>query len=338
MRRQTLISKSLAAAALFFCALLATVPAAAQQRDWQPQRTWVFVVGILKWQDPETFSSFPQANRRDAQLVDFFRRQGVPAPQLVYLKDEQATTRTVTESLASLLSQTRSGDLLFFYYTGHGYKSDDGRTTYFATFDADDQSGWSTRSIVKDIEKYFKGSRAILTADTCYSGSLVSQVRWADPRISYAVLTSSLANQTSTENWTFTETLLGGLSGSAFADANGDGRITLGELAADIHDDLRFAESQQSASLFTGAFSSQTILASAPPRRSPDVSRRVLVKPGGGWYFDWYKARIIDADGSRFRIHFFGWQDSEDEWVEVTQIRNDQRRRKDVWLTSGLGN
>jgi len=56
----------------------------ARDRDWQPKRTWVFVVGILQWQHKEMFDSFPQTNRRDAQLVEYFRQQGVPESQLVF--------------------------------------------------------------------------------------------------------------------------------------------------------------------------------------------------------------------------------------------------------------
>src|SRR2546425_957440 len=100
---------------LIACTLVASSNLFAQERDWQPQRTWVFVVGTLQWKHPDMFASFPQENRRDAQLVDFFRRQGVPAQQLVYLKDEQATTRRVKAAFTSLLSKTSDGDLLFLY-------------------------------------------------------------------------------------------------------------------------------------------------------------------------------------------------------------------------------
>lgn len=54
------------------CGLSAGPAAFAQERDWQPQRTWVFIVGTLKWKHSDVFNSFPQKNRRDAQLVDFF--------------------------------------------------------------------------------------------------------------------------------------------------------------------------------------------------------------------------------------------------------------------------
>src|SRR5260370_19161716 len=179
--------------------------AIAQTRDCKPLRTWVFVVGTLQGKHRDMFDSFPQKNRRDAQLVDYFRQQGVPEQQIVFLKDAQATSRQVRNLFPAFLSRARPGDLLFVYYTGHGYKSDDASTTFFATYDAGDNvDGWSTDSIVRNIEKYFKGSRALLTADTCYSGSLAEQVRKLSQRVSYAALTSSSASRESTGNWTFT--------------------------------------------------------------------------------------------------------------------------------------
>ena len=229
---------------LLGCGLFFGSRAKAQTREWQPQRTWVFVVGTLQWKHRDIFDSFPQKNRRDAQLVEFFRHQGVPGQQVVYLQDAQATTRQVKTAFAAFLTKAREGDLLFVYYCGHGYKSDDARTTFFATYDAgEDTPGWSTDSIVRDIEKYFKGSRAFLTADCCYSGSLTQQTRRLSQRVSFACLTSSSASQLSTGNWTFTEMLVAGLSGKAFADLNSDGQITLSELAEDVKEDMAICES-----------------------------------------------------------------------------------------------
>jgi hypothetical protein len=290
----------------------------AQTRDWQPQRTWVFVVGTLQWKHRDMFDSFPQKNRRDAQLVQFFRQQGVPAQQLVYLQDAQATTRQVKTAFAEFLAKAREGDLLFVYYCGHGYKSDDARTTFFATYDAgDDTPGWSTDSIVRDVEKYFKGSRAFLTADCCYSGSLTQQARRLHQRVSFACLTSSSASQLSTGNWTFTETLIAGLSGKAFADLNSDGQITLSELAEDVKEDMAFAEEQLSSFTTTGSFAPDTVLARAGRKSNPEVSQRVEVKSEGKWW----KARVIDARAGTFHVHYYGWEDSDDEWVRLSQIR-----------------
>ncbi|HEX7531064.1 MAG TPA: caspase family protein, partial [Pyrinomonadaceae bacterium] len=238
---------------------------------------------------------------------------------MVYLKDRQATTRQVRTAFKDLLSQAREGDMLFVYYTGHGYKSDDERTTFFATYDAGEKvPGWATSSIVRDIERYFKGSEAVLTADCCYSGSLAQQVRALNSRISYACLASSSANELSTGNWTFTEMLLAGLKGEAYADTNQDGEITLQELAEDIRADMAFAEDQRSAFAATGVFTNQTVLARAERRSSRDVSKRVEVKSEG----DWYKARIIEAGQGQYKVHYYGYDDWYDEWVNARQVRD----------------
>jgi hypothetical protein len=279
----------------------------------------VFVVGLLRWKHPETFASFPQQNRRDTQLVNFFRQQGVPLQQITYLKDEQATSQRIESSFNAFLSRAREGELLFFYYCGHGYKSDDARTTFFASFDAgdDNKPGWSTESIVNSVEWSFRGSRAILTADCCYSGSLAEQARRPIGRVSYACLTSSSASQLSTGNWTFTESLLAGLSGKSYADLNQDGRITLRELADDIGEDMAFAERQRSSFTATGSFKPDIVLAAAARRSNSEVSKRVEVRAEGKWW----KARVIDARAGTFRVHYYGWEDSDDQWVRPSQIR-----------------
>lgn len=315
---QTIKRLGLAAFLVTTLGLLAAIPAGAQERDWQPQHTWVFIVGTLQWQHSDMFESFPQKNRRDAQLVNFFKTQGVPAEQMVYLKDRQATTRQVRTAFRDLLSRASEGDMLFVYYTGHGYKSDDERTTFFATYDAGENvPGWATSSIVGDIERYFKGSEAILAADCCYSGSLTQQVRQLNSRISYACLASSSSNELSTANWTFTEMLLAGLKGKAYADINQDGEITLQELAEDIKADMAFAEDQKSSFVATGVFANQTVLARADRRSSRDISKRVEVKSEG----EWYKARVIDASQGQYKVHYFGYDDWYDEWVNVRQVR-----------------
>lgn len=290
----------------------------AKGRDWQPQRTWVFVVGLLQFQHKDLFDSFPQRNRRDAQLVEFFRQQGVPASQLVFLKDSQATTQRVETSFSAFLSKAGPDDLLIFYYTGHGYKSDDEKTTYFATYDdSEDTDGWATDGIVRDIEKYFKGSRALLTADTCFSGSLAQTTRQLGRRVSYATLASATSNHTSTENWTFTEMLLAGLRGKSFADINNDGEVTLSELAEDIKQDMAFAEDQKAVFVTTGNFQPEMELAVAEPKVDPLISSRLEVRSEG----DWYKARVVDARGGTYRVHYFGYEDSDDEWVTRREFR-----------------
>jgi len=91
------------------------------------QKNLVFVVGTLNG-STLTCQFFPANNRRDAQLVDFSGRQGVPGDQLVYLRTPQATTRRVKSIFRRLPVPAREGDLLFFILWTR-VKSDDERTT-----------------------------------------------------------------------------------------------------------------------------------------------------------------------------------------------------------------
>jgi hypothetical protein len=314
--------------ALFFALCLVWVAPSTQARgrDWEPQRTWVFVVGTLRFKHAEMFDSFPQENRRDAELITFFRQQGVPPEQIVYLRDREATAKRIQSALSSQLARARKGDWLFLYYTGHGYKSDEG-DTYLASYDAGDENvlGWQVDSIPIAIERYFKGSRAFIALDNCYSGALVEAITKRTNRVSYAALTSSTANQSSTGEWTFTEGLLAALRGRASEDMNNDGEITLEELASQVKEDMVFAENQHAVFTVTGDFSTQTVLSQAELKRDPRVGERVEVKSEGSWY----KGRIINADRqrARFLIHYYGWDDSYDEWVGGKHIRQPGRKR-----------
>ena len=119
---------------------------------------------------------------------------------------------------------------------------------------------------------------------------------------SFACLTSSSASQLSTGNWTFTEMLIAGLSGKAFADLNGDGQITLSELADDVKEDMAFAEEQLSSFTTTGSFAPDAVLAHARPKLDPEVGKRVNVRSEGKWW----KARVIDARAGTFHVHYYG--------------------------------
>jgi hypothetical protein len=324
---QTIKRSSFVTALLFmFCSVWVSSPAQARGRDWEPQKTWVFVVGTLRFKHADMFDSFPQENRRDTELVNFFREQGVPFAQIIYLRDREATAGRIQSTLTAHLSRARQGDLLFLYYTGHGYKSDEG-DTYLASYDAgdDDVLGWAVNSIPTAIERFFKGSRAFIALDNCYSGALVDAVTRRKNRVSYAALTSSSANQSSTGEWTFTEGLLAALRGRASEDVNSDGEITLEELASQVREDMSFAENQRIVFTVTGDFSLRTVLSQAELKRDPRIGERVEVKSEGSWY----KGRIINAnrESSRFLIHYYGWDDSYDEWVSAKNIRQPRYRR-----------
>src|SRR4051812_38470393 len=91
---RTMNSRSLVTSLLIGLVPFST-PVPAKDLGWQPEKTWLFVVGVLSWKHSDIYGSFPVKNRRDNLLVDFFKDRGVPGSQIVYLKDKEATQERI---------------------------------------------------------------------------------------------------------------------------------------------------------------------------------------------------------------------------------------------------
>lgn len=297
--------------------------------SWNPSKTWVFFVGLLEWQDKSKFSSFPQKNRRDEVLLNVFRQKGVPENRIVFLKDEQATTAKVKETFAKFLQQAKDGDTVIVYFCGHGYKTNNNQTTFLATYDVGNKTeGWRTAAIPQDIEKHFRGSNAILMADNCYSGALSEDVKaLTNPRVSYAVMASAHFNSFSTGNWTFTESLIYGFRGESFFDDNADGKVTLAEIRTNAEEDMLFGEEQVASFEFNGNFNPNSVISlankSSGGRR---IGEHVEAFSGGGWY----RGFIRDEKDGKFQIRYYGYEESDDEWLTADKIRQAQIKQYPV--------
>ncbi len=290
----------------------------AQGRAWEAKRTWVFGVGLLEWKDSESFASFPKENRRDETLIKVLKDRGVPAAQIVYLQDRTATTEKIRSEFLKLLTKTRAGDTVFVYYEGHGYKDDDGNT-FFASYDVDLEKnpGWAVASIPSTIEKYFRGSTAIIAMDNCYSGSMIKAVTDARIKVSYAVMASSSASQSSTGNWTFTEALINAFKGSSVTDDNNDGVVTFAELEANASADMLFGEEQVASFAYVGGFDPAMKIADSVITNVPRIGERLEAYSIDGWY----KGYVTDQRDGKFNIHYYGYEEAENEWVTPKMMR-----------------
>ncbi len=305
--------------ALLLLAPAMPLRAADEEPGWEPARTWLFIVGLLEWQDKDMFGSFPKEGRRDDELVEFFEDRGVPESQIVHLQDDGATQKEIDTAFVNMLRKVRPGDLVLVYYAGHGYLSDDGKDVYLASYDAGigDVAGWSVKSIPKTIEKNAPGVRVLWLIDCCHSGRAVEVIRTRTGNVAYACAAASLASQVSTGHWTFTDAVLDALRGKAYVDLNNDGNITLAEFAKHVAADMNAAEEQQSTFGVSGGFDPETLLSVASPREHPRIGERVRVESDG----DWYASRIVEEKDGEFRVHFIGYDPDEDMWVAPTDMK-----------------
>ena len=245
----------------------------------------------------------------------------MPRDQILFIKDREATKDRIQRALARFLAKANEGDMLIFYYTGHGAQDDDTGKIYFASYDADDdlqRTAWSVPSIFNTIERNFRGSRALVIADCCYSGALADEAARRKTSISYGVLTSARSDSLSTAEWTFTDALLRGFRGSAKIDRNKDGEIELSELARYERSRMWSQEEQVPVFKTTGNFSPEMILADVANRSTSRVNGRVEVE----WEGQWYPATILEVRGAKYRIHYLGYGSDWDEWVDGARLRS----------------
>jgi hypothetical protein len=313
------------AAALFAAAAAAPgVACSADGLDWDPEHTWVFAVGLLEWQHADIWSPFPDAvkNRRDQLLVEHFRTAGVPDEQIVFLMDAQATKKKVQAKLTELLDETDEGDLLVFYFAGHGYRDAETNQTWFATYDAGakDTSGWNVKSIFKQIDDHFSGDRVLMMADCCHSGALYDEVvRRGKTEPAIAALTSVYSHNTSTGDWTFTDSVLKGFRGRPSVDLDGDRYVELSEIARYVEVEMAFLEGQKSMFTAAGGMKAATKLAAVERPAKPKADMHCEARSEGKWY----KSRVLEYDSAedRFKVHYLGFDAKYDEWLPSAHVR-----------------
>lgn len=297
------------------------------ESSWDPRRTWVFVASVMSWKDP-ALASFTRP-RLDADLVAAVIAAGVPAEQVVFLKDQGVTRSAVRAGLAQLAVQAGAGSTFIFYFQGHGLRHRG--ATVLATYDIDTQTPAQTGLPVDDVaailERSWKGERLLLFGDSCHSGALGAVARRlaTRPGVKAAAITSATASNRSTSFWTFTEALIAAFRGEPILDRDRSGTITFDEVDRFVHDEMKYAEGQLTRAVRSDGFE--------PGFALRPVSRpAALAKAAGPWQVGdyvqaqdreggWYGARVVEVKPESWYIHYPGWEPRWDEWVPAGRIR-----------------
>ena len=296
---------------------------------WNPAKTYVLVASIIEWPAQAGLTPFNTEKRRDQDLVDQFKRNGITAAHIIFLKDSAATHAAIINALASLAARAGEGSTIIFYFQGHGGRK------LFCCYDTDaknpEQTELQAEEVFVTLNKAWKGNRLLILGDCCSSGSFASIVRHYEkekPTVRAACLASATASNISTPHWTFAASLIQVFSGNPRADRNGDGVITLNEAAQFIHDRMKYEENQLAGFAQTSSFEKDFVVRAAVPAQKvvphipgPHQIGDILEARDseGGWYV----SEIINwRNGpSPYRVHFYGWDSKWDEWVGPTRLR-----------------
>jgi hypothetical protein len=286
---------------------------AADALEWEPRATRVFIVSLARFQG-NSLHSFSLDERLEDQFAALFKERGVPAEKICLLKDDQATAQNIQSEFANFLRQSSPGEMLFFYFGSHGgYDSAAGKFWFYA-YDDKLPFDWA----VNTIERDFKGRRAMLATDCCFSGGMSELVARRKSRIAYASLSSTFSHQTAWSGWRFMQCLMRGLAGNAVVDLNDDGNVELDELAEYTAHYMAFAAEGKPMFSTTGDLSPKLLLAKSSETKRSQVGELLEAKSGTTWA----KAEVLDVKPARRHVHFTGdTRSAHDVWVGDKQTR-----------------
>ena len=270
------------------------------------------MVSLVEWEDT-SIPTFEKDGRIDSKIIDFFKKNGIPSSQILYLKDKQANTNAVRAELINFLKKAKKDDNLFFYYSGHGYVNDDDKVC-FTTYKGED---WSAEEIVSNVNTYFAGNKAFFTADCCNSGGLADATQ-KYPKREYVALNSVVPTSKSTGNWTFSNALLYGLEGKNFIDFNNNGIISVAELAKYIDEEMAVVEGQKAYYHIPNSMKNWVVTKNVPVKKNLLVGSRVMVDYDGQDYMGF----VEDADAkNNFKVRYYSYTNNESEWIKLSQIK-----------------
>jgi len=286
----------------------------AHSEDWQPTKTVAVIVGILEWDDSE-LTSYPILNREDKKFYELLKSKGVPESQIIFLCDKQGTYKNIIDALKTYSAKAASDYTFIFYYAGHGSYDDKGGN--FVNYDSKKNTFYISE-IADILISNFKGNRAMLFADCCYSGKLNDVAdKLEKNKIPTLVLTSVVKDNTSTGEWTFTKSLNEIFSGALV------GNFTVTKIDATtaknyVFNNMKNADEQLANFYQTTSFPSVFNFSNYDSTKSIKCPQKYMQTMSEGV---WYTVEIIANTAGKYKIHYLGWDAEWDETITADKLR-----------------
>ncbi len=135
------------------------------------------IIGVSRYADPNT-PPLPGAHIDRQSATQMAEAMQVPATNITYLQDEQATGDNIRKALADLNARVLDGDRVFIHYSGHGTRYNDpaagGCVEALLAHDGG-QRGTITNRELADILRPItnKTDKLFVMYDACHSGGII---------------------------------------------------------------------------------------------------------------------------------------------------------------------
>lgn len=214
-----------------------------------PQRnTFAVIIGVETYRDISVKATHARADAEHfAQLAR--ATLGIPEDHMVVALDDRAGRADMAKHLDWARANVPKGGRILFYFSGHGAPDPSGGKSYLVPFDGDPRSLDGTALVMSSVLENLSKSPAaevVALVDSCFSGAggrsvlppgarPLVRIREVKPAAHVALLTAASGSEISGPNAAgtgglFSTLLIEGI-GSGVADHDGDGNVSLQELA-----------------------------------------------------------------------------------------------------------
>ncbi len=176
-----------------------------------PAKTLVILVGVGTYDEKEVLHSLPAAYSNASNLYNVLKNKvGIPPSNIYQIIDPKKGSELL-EEIEEKTDADFNWELVIFYYSGHGVKSDD-QTEYFLSTRSVRPSRPATNGVNLEqlIKNYLNTARLLMILDCCYSGKAFDS---AKGKYDYYIMASSTFKETSKyplneDNSAFTKVLI----------------------------------------------------------------------------------------------------------------------------------
>ncbi len=153
------------------------------RREVPPERRWAVLVGISEYAHLPK-SAWLLNCHSDAQALALFlqspRGGGIPDSNIKLLLNNEATARNIRLALDFLISNAGPGDVVYFFYAGHGKvrRFGSGEAGYLLPYDGEPEHLNATAIPMDEVHRYVdvhlrQASQVVMVTDACHAGALV---------------------------------------------------------------------------------------------------------------------------------------------------------------------
>lgn len=246
----------------------------AQLNTSQLNKTYAVIIGISQYQN-NGIDKLDFADRDAQTFADYLKSKSggsVSDSNIILLKNETATYTAIYQALDWLLEVCHEGDLVYFYFSGHGDMENNTiyKLGFLLSYNTPKNNYINNAVRIEDLNNYANTlsvktkARVVLITDACHSGKLAGNENKGTYLVGEQLRTvlnneirmsSCQPDQLSAENekWgggrgVFSYYLLNGLIG--LADAQQDGQVSVKEISdyldASLRNDLVLKSSNHS--------------------------------------------------------------------------------------------